>query len=256
MTAMKCADMVNGVTHDLKSPLNAILGYAELAIEDLTNKPEIPKDTLNDLKMITTLARDMGGLINNILTSARIQSGQQTLLLTRISREELIGQLKLIEKTFYAEARSKRIEFSMSYSQLPEYVYWDLQSLRYFVINNLISNALKFVGNNGIVKLHVNSDENDIVIMSISDNGPGIPEDERESMFNKFSQASNNIRSFSGSGYGLFNAAKMIKAHCGSIKIQNGIDEKGVAFVLELQARPFPGVKVLPAVENLIVSGG
>lgn len=256
MNSMKCADMVSGVTHDLKSPLNAILGYAEMAIEDLKNISGVPKDTLNDLNMITTLGKDMSVLISNILTSARIQSGQQTLLLTRISREELIEQLKLIEKTFHAEARSKRIEFSMSYSQLPEYVYWDIQSLRYFAINNLISNALKFVGNNGIVKLHIDTNENDTVTMSISDNGPGIPEDERESIFNKFSQASNNVRSFSGSGYGLFNAAKMITAHCGSIKIQNGIDEKGVSFILEIQAKPLPDVKILPAVENLIVSDG
>ena len=81
MTSLKCDDIVSGITHDLKSPLNALIGFVELALEDLTNISEAPIETIKDLNMVRNIGKDMTSLINNMLTSARIQSGQQPLSL-------------------------------------------------------------------------------------------------------------------------------------------------------------------------------
>ena len=240
MNQAKCSDYISGITHDLKSPLNGIMGFIQISMKKLKKLPDIPQEIIEDLAIARNICHDMDKLIHNMLTVTRMQSGNMPITPVKILRLELIEQIKLLKKTFEAEAASKNIELLVTYCRLPLSVTWDIQSLRYFVINNLVSNALKFTGNGGKVHIHIESNAHDWVSVSISDNGPGIPVNERATIFELYSQATNNsFDSSMGTGYGLFNAAYMAKSHKGKLNVDDGIDGKGVKFELLIHSNPF-----------------
>lgn len=231
-------DFVASVSHDLKSPLNGMLGFLELIRQELQNHP-VPEQVMQDLQIVEDIGAEMLGLLNNMLTAARIESGREPMSPGYISRETLVNRIDALERTFSCEAKSRNIDFSVSVSSLPQFVYWDILKIRYFAVNNIVSNALKFVGNGGKVRVVISCSEPEQVEILVSDNGPGIPADERKSVFEKFNQASNNPRGSSGSGFGLFNAAHVIKSHHGSIDVAAGLDGKGVTFSMKIPSVPF-----------------
>ncbi|MDH5392344.1 MAG: HAMP domain-containing histidine kinase [Gammaproteobacteria bacterium] len=237
----KCFNLINGVTHDLKSPLHAMLGFTDLVKSDLEqlSVSGLPEKTLSHLKLVTEIGHDMLELINNMLTAARIQSGQMAITPVMLTQDIISARLDELEQTFIAEAQSRNITFSVNYARLPELAQWDVKSLRYFVMNNLISNALKFVEKDGTVAVHLDTDDNDRVHITVADNGPGIPLNERQNIFQQFTQGKTSLRSAHGSGYGLFNACQMIKTHHGQINITEGIGGLGVCFTVSLPAMPF-----------------
>jgi len=234
-----CFNLVSGVSHDLKSPLHAILGFTDLVKTELESLQTLPDKTIKHLELISSIGADMLELINNMLTNARMHAGKQTIEPLLVTHDVLIKRMHELEETFRAETISRNIDFSISHGKLPPLVYWDVKSLRYFVMNNLISNALKSVKKNGTVHVHVELEENNIVAVSVTDNGPGIALAERERIFNRFTQSSDSVFSKDNSGLGLFNANKMVKTHHGTLEISDGIDNKGVTFTMRLPAIPF-----------------
>lgn len=235
----QCINLVSGVSHDLKSPLHAILGFTELVKSELETLNIPAEKMIQHLTLVSNIGNDMLELINNMLTRARLQSGEQSIEPLFVTREVLIGLINELEETFKAEMISRNIDFIVSHGKLPEFVHWDIKSLRYFVMNNLVSNALKFVNKDGIVHVHIEVDEEDIVSVSVADNGPGIPLADREEIFSKFTQASTTIPSKDSCGLGLFNASETVKTHHGSLKVSDGINGKGVTFTMCLPATPF-----------------
>jgi len=240
MNQLQCTDFISGITHDLKSPLSGILGFIQIAMIKLNKLPDIPQDIIDELVIANNIGKDMNKLIQNMLTVTRMQSNQMPISSIKMGKDELKEQIYFLEKTFQAEASSRNIDFIVTHGRLPDFVFWDVQSLRYFVINNLVSNALKFVHNSGKVYVHIESNVHDWVSISVSDNGPGIPLKERNTIFERFSQASNNtLNSLQGSGYGLFNAAHMTKSHKGTITVDDGLDGVGARFEVVLPVNPF-----------------
>jgi signal transduction histidine kinase len=232
-------DFIATVTHDLKSPLGAILSAIELIKRDIHAGVWDRKALLEDLTIAEDCAGELLDLVQNMLTAARIQAGEMSVYPKLLSRPEFIEQLKGMERTFRYEARARMVNFSVGIGELPVQVHWDIQKIRFFAINNLISNALKFVGQDGTVKVFVDSDESGDVRITVADNGPGIPEAERKSVFLKFVQASNNCRNYNGGGYGLFNAGRTISLHHGSIEILDGLNGRGVTFKASIPSQPF-----------------
>lgn len=233
-------DFLASVTHDLKSPLNAILCTIEMLKMDIASGKLDREAMLRNLSIAEMAGSDMLELVNNMLTTARMQAGRETVYPGLLCRAELIERTRNMERTFHNEALGKKIDFSVSVGKLPEYVYWDIQKIRFFAVNNLISNALKFLGHGGgTVKVRIDSDQDDNVLISVMDDGPGIPLNERAGVFGKFVQASNNARSFQGGGFGLFNAHQIVTMHHGSIEVLDGLNGKGVTFRVKIPAIPF-----------------
>ncbi len=231
-------DYIASVSHDLKSPLNGLLGFLELIRLELQSH-RVPEQVMRDIQTVEEIGADMLDLINNMLTAARIEAGREPMTPSYISRETLIDRICGLERTFLCEAKSRNIEFRVTTFNLPQYVCWDIQKIRYFAVNNIISNALKFVGAGGVVHVGITGNAQQQVEISVADNGPGIPAEERASVFEKFNRASNNLSSLSGSGFGLFNAAFVINAHHGDITVTDGIDGKGVTFCMRIPTVPF-----------------
>ncbi|HEX5364735.1 MAG TPA: HAMP domain-containing sensor histidine kinase [Gallionella sp.] len=232
-------DFLASVTHDLKSPLNAILCTIDMLKMHIASENLDRDAMLRNLSIAEMAGSDMLALVNNMLTTARMHAGKETADPALLGRAELIERTRNMERTFHNEALGKNIDFSVTIGTLPEYVYWDIQKIRFFAVNNLISNALKFLGHGGTVKVLIDSDADNNVLISVMDDGPGIPVSERAGVFGKFVQASNNARSFQGGGFGLFNAHQTIAMHHGSIEILDGLNGKGVTFQIKLPAIPF-----------------
>ncbi len=229
-------DFLASVTHDLKSPLNAIMCTLSMLKEKCATEHEFSEA----LHIAETASKEMLDLVNNMLTTARMQAGKESIHPRLHYRADLAEQARSMEHTFRIEAMGKQVDFSVSIIRLPEFVYWDIQKVRLFAINNLISNALKFVGHaGGTVRVLIDSDDLDNVIITVADDGPGIPVGERKEVFEKFTRASNNARSFQGGGFGLFNACQTIEMHHGSIEILDGLNGKGVTFKISIPAVPF-----------------
>lgn len=230
-------DFVAGVSHDLKSPLNAILGFVQMMREQVEQGKIDQAAMAEELKIVHGVGEDMLGLINNMLVAARIQSRNESLEPLLVGEDELLMRARRLESTFMMEARSRNIDFCVRVLSLPRFVYWDINKLRYFAINNIISNALKFVGEGGMVRVEIDADHENNVVLTVADDGPGIPVADRQRVFDKFSQSASNAR-YQGSGLGLFNAAAIVRMHDGQITVQDGIDGRGVSFTMKIPTVP------------------
>lgn len=238
-------DYVASVSHDLKSPLNAILGFASLAREGLIGNAD-REQILEDVEMVRVLGQEMLSLINNMLAAARLQAGHESLAPWMVPEPDMRAIIGELEKTFQAEARSRKVGFTVTVGALPQVVYWDMTRIRYFAINNLVSNALKFVGEGGRVEVGIDTDASGRVVIIVADDGPGVPVEERQAVFGKFRQAGGHDRAHGGSGLGLYNAAQVTRAHHGSIEIRDGLGGRGAAFVVRLPAHPFAEEDCMP----------
>ncbi|MDX8399197.1 MAG: HAMP domain-containing sensor histidine kinase [Gallionellaceae bacterium] len=236
----KEVDFIASVSHDLKSPLNAIMGSIQLLHMEIASGNYSKESLLSYLSMAEIAGGDMLDMIQNMITTARMQAGREAISPVMLSAGELDARAKNMERTFQNEALCKNVNFSVEVGRLPAKVYWDIQKIRFFAINNLISNALKFLGNKGgTVKVWVDCEDGNNVSVSIMDDGPGIPLSERDNIFGKFNQATNNLDNYQGGGLGLFNAYQIISMHHGKIEILDGLNGKGVTFKVTIPAIPF-----------------
>lgn len=224
------------ITHDLKSPMVAILGATEFLMEDL-DLDGLEPDCRKNLKLIESAGQDMLALIGNILTMARIEAGREPIDPVRI--DNLNEVFDHIWETFKYESQLHDIELvSEIEPDLPD-VYWDLNKIRYHVINNIISNALKYTPEGGRVILSAGVEGSNVVIR-IRDNGPGISQIDRKRIFNRFERLDVlNPRAHNSSGLGLYNANLFVRKHNGTITIEDGIEGTGACFTIRMPPHPY-----------------
>ena len=172
-------DFLAMVTHDLKSPLAAIHGYTNLLLHPKA-KFSI-EESQNFLNSILGSANILKFLIDNILESARLESGR---IVYQFEDFELSTLMIEIETMFTPLVNSKRIKLDRKGDIV--WVYGDREKLRE-VINNLISNAIKFTPEDGRITLsHIR--QNSGVEIRVQDTGKGIPSEELPKLFKKFVQ--------------------------------------------------------------------
>ncbi|TAN47206.1 MAG: HAMP domain-containing histidine kinase [Methylococcaceae bacterium] len=231
--------LMTAVTHDLKSPLNAILGLSGMLRDQLTGKCTLTedesRDILESIDMINSAGLGMLRLIADILTMARIEAGKEPI--DPVETSDLGGMLQHIAKTFRLEAGSHKIDFSLRVTEPLPTVYWDTHKIQFHVINNVVANALKFTPNGGRVELRAGIDD-DGVIIAIADSGPGIAVEERDRIFERYARLDvKSERVYQGSGLGLYNAQLIVRQHGGRITIGEGLDGCGTTFYIGLPIR-------------------
>ncbi|MFW5916281.1 MAG: transporter substrate-binding domain-containing protein [Bacteroidota bacterium] len=202
------------IGHDLRSPFNSILGYSDLLIN---NKNEYSDDKFKYfLKGISTTAENTLNLLENLLYWARSQTGQIKYQPEKIRLEEVIAQ-----SVNFANPSAGIKNISLNY--LPNYeteIYADGNMLR-AILRNLISNAIKFTHINGKIDIYSIYGQNEVEI-TVSDNGTGMDEDTRNSLF----QADANISSKGtanedGTGLGLILCKEFVEIHGGKIWVES-----------------------------------
>jgi signal transduction histidine kinase len=221
------AEFMSISTHELKTPINVIGGYAELIQEGVYGPVSEKQDTA--LKSIREQARVLTQMVNQLLDVSRIEAGGMRLEMHQVVVRDL---LERVQRTFLALARKQDITFEVKVADnTPKVVPGDSDRLRDQVLGNLISNALKFTPSGGRVEVRAWS-ENEWLCICVSDTGAGIPEEQQKHVFDKFYQVGGQARS-KGAGLGLTIAHEIVQGHGGDISVTSKPGE-GTTFELRL----------------------
>lgn len=220
------------VVHDLKSPMTAITS-ALVLIEETTADPEVDRDLIEQSMSIAhRAAQRILSLVDALLDIAKMESGQMRLELTEVAPAELLEQ---VSKDFLPQARSIGVVLQTNLgANLPAIRLDSGKMVR--VLANLLDNAFKFTPTGGQVILSAEQVSRQRLQIKIADNGPGIPEEYREKIFDRFSQVPGQKGRQRGSGLGLTFCRLVVEAHGGNIWAEANIPEGSIfAFTLPLQ---------------------
>lgn len=228
--AMKVkSEFVANVTHELRTPVNGILGNVRALIEQ-----EQDRDKLKLLNLVERGCRDMNSIINNILDFSKLEAGKFVLEPRKFNFRNMIDYVKGNHQHRITE---KGLEFTVSVSpEIPEEIVGD--ELRIVqVLNNLISNAYKFTSIGRIhvevVKTAVAGNRMELFVM-VRDTGIGISREDQEKLFKSFSQVDASIsRKYGGTGLGLNISKQLVELMGGTINVESN-PGKGSVFSFDI----------------------
>jgi signal transduction histidine kinase len=230
------AEFVSVASHELKTPINVIIGYLELLQEGIYG--EIPANQKEILLTINKQAQTLTRLIKRLLDISRFEASGGKLEVRKVDLQRLLTTL---ESSFSVLAKQRDIVFSVDHSPgLPTKVYWDEDRINE-VLGNLISNAFKFTPRGGKVALSVAAVDNKVVT-TVSDTGAGISPEQLPHIFDKFFMGDNQAQAATkGTGLGLAIAREIVEAHGGDIVVESRVAE-GTTFVVTLPVEA-PGAR-------------
>ena len=222
------AEFVSIASHELKTPINVILGYIQLLNEDVYG--DVADKQKQVLKTIEAQARTLARLASQLLDVSRFEAGGGRIEPRPI---RLQGMLDDLEHTFHVLAIQRGVDFRVTrHDGLPAEVIWDQERINE-VTGNLLSNAFKFTPAAGTVELIASPHENG-VCMVVRDTGAGIAPEQLPRIFQKFYQADNQkSASAKGTGLGLAIAKEIVEAHQGTITVTSAVGD-GTRFTIEL----------------------
>ena len=215
------SDFISNVSHEFKTPINAIEGYAML-MQDAGNDPALQREYADKILLST---RRLSELVNNILLLSKVDN--QTVPLEKHPYrldEQLRRAILLLERKW----TQKQIEWDVD---MDEATYTGNESLMLHVWVNLLDNAIKFDPVGGEIRLRLHC-ESTCIRITVSDNGPGIPKDQQSAIFERFYQADGSHKS-EGNGLGLALARRIVRMCGGEISVSSE-PGKGSCFTVEL----------------------
>ena len=226
-------DFLNNMSHDIRTPMNVILGYNELMKQYLTDP--ILVDYQNKIEQSGKL---LLSIINNVLDMARIESGK---MLVEERAEEVGLVVEEIESVFESSAQEKNIVFTTSVDIDHSHVLWDGFKVRE-ILMNLVGNAFKYTPDGGhiaIVVKELNCTRSGYVRIQtqIKDTGVGMSEDYLPTLFDSFSREYNTtIGKVSGTGLGMAIVKNLVDMMDGDICVKSKLGE-GTCFTLTFEHR-------------------
>ncbi len=225
------AEFVSVASHELKTPINVMVGYLQLLDEGIYG-PVDPRH-MEVLRTLETQANTLARLVNQLLDVSRFEAGGGRLEPRTVNLDDMLTEL---ERSFHVLAVQREIEFRVEREDgLPHEVFWDADRINE-VVGNLLSNAFKFTPHGGTVSLTLEPDERS-VIMRVRDTGAGIPPEQLPRIFEKFYQADNQRAARAvGTGLGLAIAKGIVEAHGGWISCESTVGV-GTTFTIRLPVR-------------------
>ena len=221
------------MSHELKTPLQSILGYSEL-IEDEASQMGI-EQIVSDSRKIYRSGKNLLKLINDILDMAKLDAKKMEIKIERLELHLLLDELKdTIEPLLIANDNT----YSLFVSNEITFLYQDTEKLKHILLN-LLSNACKFT-NKGKISLSINLtniDSEKWIQFEVFDTGIGIPEEDLRKIFNPFEQSlDSNTRKYAGTGLGLTIAKQFANLLGGDLSVQSKVGQ-GSRFIVILPLR-------------------
>jgi signal transduction histidine kinase len=222
-------DMTHTMVHDLRSPLSSIFGAAELMAMD---QDTLAANQVATLEIIRKNTRKMLDLVNSILDVSRLESGRMPVKREQFELERLVNEIFQMQSTLAQEA-AIRLENNVPLT-LP--AAWADSNLIGRVLQNLIGNAIKFTPPGGTISVSGKVEDQPgapVIIVSVSDTGPGIPPEIQNRLFQKFVTGAQKGR---GSGLGLAFCKLAVEAHGERIWVDS-TSGRGTTFAFTLATR-------------------
>jgi PAS domain S-box-containing protein len=221
------------ISHELKTPLTAIIGYSELIQEEAQARGW--GELIPDLRKIDGGGRNLLSIINDILDFSKIEAGKMNLHLERFTLAQLIEDVFTTTEPL-ARTHGNRLE--LEYSAPPGIMFADQAKVRQ-VLLNLLSNACKFTQNGSIrliIGRHANSDGWDYIEFKVKDTGIGMNSDEIGKLFTPFTQAdASTTRRYGGTGLGLAITRRFCRMMGGDIEVESS-PGRGTCFTARIPA--------------------
>lgn len=222
-------EFLSVMSHEIRTPLNAVIGITEL-LKDTNPSPS----QLQYLKSLDFSGKNLLSLINNILDLKKIESGKIVFETYEFDVREVVNG---IHEAHVHLAGQENVKILCNIEkEVPEKVTGD-QNRLIQIINNLVSNAIKFSPGGSVelrVSLDIESSENVSLKFSVKDDGIGISQDKIQQIFNAFEQANTSTtREHGGTGLGLTITKKLVELQGGKIKVESEINH-GAEFSVQL----------------------
>jgi two-component system NtrC family sensor kinase len=221
-------EFINTVSHDLRSPLTAVLGYTEL----LGRVGELNEQQREFVQRLEEAVKHITSLVNDLLDLSRMEAGFDT----RREPVQIENVLQYTLSTFEGQIKNKQITVKTKTGNSIPAIRANPIRIRQ-VLDNLVGNAIKYTPNNGRIEINLLSEDHQI-ILNVMDSGPGIPINEQNRIFEKFYRATNVPNDAVGTGLGLAIVKSIVDSHHGRVWVESAPGNGAVFFV------------VLPAQEN------
>ncbi|TXT59181.1 MAG: Signal transduction histidine kinase [Promethearchaeota archaeon] len=232
------SELIRRTSHELKTPLVSIKGFADLLLELYGNK--LNKKIINIIEEIKQGCTRLQNLIRDILKTAQLESGKLELNKSKINLSKLIKKC-VFESKGFIELRKLNIQLDLPNNY---HIYAEKESLHQ-VISNLLVNAIKYTPSGGMIRVRMEVKEDEIQI-SISDTGIGLTVAEQEQLFTQFGKIEHFGQGMDinpeGSGLGLYICKQIINLHGGKIWVQSEGRNEGSTFYLTLPIEKFEDI--------------
>lgn len=217
------------MSHELRTPLNAILNFSQFVSSGMLGS--VNQEQIDMLEKITSSGTHLLNLINDVLDISKIEAGSLRLFVEKdVCLED---EIHTVAATAEALLKEKPVALKLELEPDVPLLVGDRRRVRQLLLN-LVSNACKFT-ENGSITIALERQEQDIVI-SVRDTGPGIPSQELEAVFEAFRQTQAGLRLGSGTGLGLAISRRLAQAHGGQLVLES---EEGVGstFIVTLPSQ-------------------
>ena len=246
--AQKSAQMketfIASVSHEMRTPMNAILGMS-----NLVSQTKLNEEQTNLVRSIKQSSEILLGVINDILEISTLQNGKVMFEYKNFDLHDLLSNLVNMMKY---KAQEKDLVFELHVDEnVPKIIHGDKLRLNQ-ILNNLVGNAVKFT-DSGAVRIYIkNVIENDQAVnlhFDVEDTGVGIPADKLDAIFDTFTRIRNKDRLYEGTGLGLSIAKNLVEQQGGKIGVDSVFGE-GSTFFFDLAFEKGDTIEVIEVIEK------
>jgi signal transduction histidine kinase len=222
------ANFVSNISHELRTPLTHIKGYVELLVTESLGK--ITDEQRHALQVSQQSAGRLETLIEDLILFSLASRGELSILYESVDLRRLVN---LVIKSCTPRAEEREVSLNVIIDENVPHVQADAQKIAW-VLNQLLDNGIKFTPSGGRVIVNVKREGENLVILSVTDTGIGIPSNRLNDIFEPFHQLDgSSTRRYGGTGLGLSLVRQIIEAHGSMIEVQS-IEGRGSTFKFPL----------------------
>lgn len=236
------SEFIANMSHELRTPLNAIIGFSDIMLRELRG-PVGNETYIEYICEIRQSGEHLLNLIVSILDISKIEAGKTVLVEDEF---DLRSTVKSCIGMVSPRAEAGGVNVEMNVDPATERVFGDARAMKQIVLN-LVSNAVKFTERDGQVKISTRLDADNAIILTVTDNGVGIPEEALARILEPFEQAGSALtRRWEGIGLGLPIVKRLVDLHGGELDIES-VEDEGTSVHMRLPPERTSGANVKPA---------
>ena len=226
------SNFISNISHELRTPLTHIKGYLELLVSESLGA--ISEEQRHALQVSQKSAENLEGLIEDLIMVSLVSRGEMSLTQEPVDIRRIAN---LVVKSASEKAQKRGVTVHAMMDEEVPLVQADSQKIAW-VLNQLIDNGIKFTPSGGRVIVNIKREGENLVIVSVTDTGIGIPAERQKDIFEPFHQLDgSSTRRYGGTGLGLSLVREIIEAHGSMIEVQS-LEGRGTSFKFPLLSAP------------------